>query len=1789
MKKRILDFLIKIGRKCKVLTYPVMIVVVAFLTIYHTVKNIFSVKNKWKFLVTCGICLAVVVGGVLVLPALADEMIGEGQTETVSEEEIEPTMTPDVTVEPIATEEPKQDKPAEETDSEEAMQQEEKDEMESTAEPQASEVPEYQAASEQDESENLPDEKKKVIRRNKAAAAKKLDSPKCEIEPLNGSYTYPLDSVIKVSVQVTVPEGASCEYQWYVSKTANGTGEALSGHGAKTGTYSVPQDTGAGDYYYYCIVKSVDLEQYNYDSDEVRSEDIRVSIQKGEPQLSDFDISTVLDEYYYTGKSIDPDIVSKRAGMGKAYLVVMNGPMEVRPIADSDIPYAVYLHVSDGINYRKKTIDLNKTILIKRYPTPKKPYTISGTKGKMAGGTQWYTSDVKIVPLKGYLISTNESDFKESLTYSSDGLDQGPAKIYLKNINSNGITDAVSVQEKADKQINIDKTKPTAVIAYEGKQCSDTDHELTEDCYNQEVGFSLSADDKTSKVDSRAYVLATKAVTANQLKSAAWISLEDGNMDVSFSEEGTRILYFRVIDKAGNIAYAASNQVTLDMTNPEILCGKKKLGDSKEYTADRKKITVTDKYLTKVTVRRDGNVVLTKLQNSIVDGSTSFSLDRRSSTQDDIVYEITAEDKAGNKKVTTLTLHDPVQEVDAKNLNFGSGDSALVYGYGEVAARPVSLTNKNNNQPVAVDSISIEGINGAAQYFEVVDGTKVRPKQGLHVGTYTEVVRISYNGEAESEVTCQCSVTVKKANMLVYYTGQKDVGYHTLPDLKETIEYTEADFKNGDTKDVFESDADFVAPRLYYKDSNDIMQEFTEDKRAMETMQLIPDGGESHDYEFSYAAGELEVKHHELRSGYVIEGRKITGYDWYVSDYVTIRPAANYQISDSEQVDSFATAAQSISVAGPTTNSVEKSFYVMNTQTGEISAKMKETIKIDNTAPYFRNGEGINVSSNLWAEFCNSISFGLFFNQTKAVSIRATDEESGIESIQYCVSEKAVDGTVESLDTKLKWQNYEDGFSISPEEYEHAVIYAKITNHAGLKTYISSNGLVFDNKQPEINKVENGKEQGIVDEKEYITESLLLKVSDSNLSSATLYEGTDVTAQGNSLTITDGAQGIKTAQKEIACPSKGSKVYTVVARDAAGNNAEREFTITKPIYDITADTLKIADATYGYSFTPQTRISFKNTEKANADATIQKVILSDDKNFKVKKSDNEFWIAAKEGLSYGKYVTDVTLVYNENKEAKTTCSFNVEKAVLTATYSGDDLYYHEKLEKGSVKVTGFVSQKGVVETPETASGYVAPTVDYSQRAKATKELTPTGGKADNYTFEYVSGLLLVDRRYASAGKDGQYRIEGSVSDTGWYVSDLKIVPKEGYELMTEEEGKALDEISLTKDTDCGEEKFYIMNKTSGEIYYQSVLNYKKDTKKPEINGVKKDATYEKNNLVVTVSDDNLSNVTVNGKPQRIGNSTINITLTANQETMVYMVTATDCAGNMSDCKVTLKQPASLPASDDDLYLDDDTDQNTAAPSASPSQSTAGVVRKNVKVVDGAPNTSLVTSTEDLMLSVLTNGEQQAVEDGSNANIELRIKNIDSSVSQTDKELIIANLSGYSVGEYLDITLWKRVGSSSEKTVTNIATPISVTVSVPADLRSESREFVVLRVHKGKVSILEDLDSAINTITFKTDYFSTYALAYRTVDEAAKTTGTTKKSKTKKSTAGKSSSAKSAVNKSKAVQKGQTSSFKKVSVIDVLATDPSPAAGDTAPLLPIAIVFLCSLSGILVTMVLRRKM
>lgn len=1758
-KNRFISSLMKLGRKCKLLAYPITFIVIAFLAVYHFVRRIFSEAQyrKLRAGLLGTMCVAVILGAVIVLPSLASETDEEPTTEIVTEEELEPSATPVVTEEPEETSTPT----PEETEEPQQEEKEEVQEEEQEEVAEATKTPGYAGANETDKSntdETDSDEvfgSIKTTRERSVATAPPitLDKPTISVEEDGtGQHQYPLDSSIRISVNITPASGATYECQWYVSETANGEGDEL--EGATDRTYRIPASSDAGEYYYYCKARSIDRKDPAYDTPSAweRSADIPVTIIKGTPQVGDFDLSKIRSQYYYTGEVINPTITGNCDGMGNAYIVRDDG---TRPKAVTDGEIPIYLYVSPGKNYTEvEKLDISKTISVSRIPVPSGKYTIKGTKGNRG----WYTSDVTLAPANGYSIGTTESNFQNEYKIQGDGENIGPAYVYLRNdasdpVLAGAITDRVTVDEARDGKIDIDTTKPTATLSYSSTSYNDTEHDYNGTFSKDAIVFNLSSADAMSGVNKRYYYKAQDTLSEAQLKTVAWQEWADGST-VTEDADGTFVLYAKVEDVAGNVMYASSDQITIDRTLPNIKCGTSTLGDTKTYTADRKKIVVNDKYLQKVTVKHDGTESFVKSGEDITNGTTEFWINRSTDRTGDEEFEITAEDKAGNKKVTTVTLKNPIVEVDVTTLNFGTGVQAITYGYDEIPAQTVVLTRKGTTEKVSVDSVEIEEGND----FEVVPGTNtIRPKKGLHVGSHEAVIRVYYNNSEESTATCRCIVEIKKAKMLVSYGGQQDVGYHTYPDLTGTLVYNEADFKNGDTEEIFKEGVDgFVAPKLYYGEENNL-EEYTSSMRALESMDLIPQGGVSNDYYFEYGSGHLDVQRHTLRRGYVIRGeKKIADSDWYVSSTVSITPATGYKMSDSDREDSFDTAEQYISV---TENSeqpigVSKSFYVMNVETGEISAQMTETIKIDSTAPYFRSGEGITVSTNLWKSFCEQITFGMFFNDTKSVSISATDEQSGPVVIEYCVSDKVV---TEQGAENLPWQEYEDGFSVTPEEYERAVIYAKVTNRAGLSTYISSNGMVFDNKQPDISKVDNNREQGIIDEKEYITEQLNLKVSDLNLVRASLYEGTNTAVEGEELDISGSGEEMKTAIRTIPCPEEGSQTYTIVACDGADNNAEREFKVTKPIYDIKADTLKIKSASYGYQTEPQTAVTWVNTEEANADATISKVELSNTKAFEVKEDGGVFWIVAKPDLSCGNYSTAVELTYNGGKTTETTCSFTVNKATLTATYVGDDLYYHEEVQASSVQVTGFVMHKGVLETPETAAGYQAPTIAGGGIATETKELTPSGGKADNYTFVYQSGLLLVERRYATTGKDGQYTIDGNISETGWYTGNITIKPKAGYQLLeTETASQPVEEITLSEDTDNGEKTFYLKNETTGEIYQRSVFAYKKDSLVPKISGIEDEQTYEANTRDVTVEDDYLLSVTVNGEAKKVEQGKAMFSLTASQETMLYVIVATDCAGNVNDMTVVMNQPSTLPVADEP---EDETILSTASPSATPSSGvddlkTSGTVKKLVKVVEGAPDTTLTTSTKSLTTSVLTNGEQQAVVQGSNANIELRIKNIDSSVPQSDKELIIANLGSYAVGEYFDITLWKKVGNSSVKKVTDINKPITVTVAVPAELRRSNREFVVLRVHNGAVAVLSDQDSAANTVTFATDKFSTYVLAYRNGSSNA----------------------------------GYSNSSSQASSGGASYQDASPETGDEAPILPVSIIFTVTLAGIVVTLLLRRR-
>ncbi len=146
-------------------------------------------------------------------------------------------------------------------------------------------------------------------------------------------------------------------------------------------------------------------------------------------------------------------------------------------------------------------------------------------------------------------------------------------------------------------------------------------------------------------------------------------------------------------------------------------------------------------------------------------------------------------------------------------------------------------------------------------------------------------------------------------------------------------------------------------------------------------------------------------------------------------------------------------------------------------------------IKIDVTAP---TGEIIK-DDNIFTDIIKVLSFGLFGDDETEVQIKAIDEsnsefESGLKSIEYYImSSKDRESvkvlTEEDLSSVENWETY--SFNDNTGESEiikvsddvYTVIYVRLTDNFGNVSYISTNGIVYENTAPHI-KTENPKIDG---------------------------------------------------------------------------------------------------------------------------------------------------------------------------------------------------------------------------------------------------------------------------------------------------------------------------------------------------------------------------------------------------------------------------------------------------------------------------------------------------------------------------------------------------------------------------------------------------------------------------------------------------------------------------------------------------------------------------------------
>lgn len=234
---------------------------------------------------------------------------------------------------------------------------------------------------------------------------------------------------------------------------------------------------------------------------------------------------------------------------------------------------------------------------------------VSGTKGN----NDWYISPVKLVPDSGYQISTDKTDWKDSL---GDYTDQGEqsAGYYLKETATGAVTDKKTVTFK------IDTEAPTGKIEIGTNTFSSSLNPVAYGYwFRDNAAVDITGADSTSGIASIEYqkVKADESYDVN----GTW----DAANKLSPTESGKYVIYARITDNAGNqtiinsdgvvvfkdsvvvdssIDYTKTTKTSVDAkvtlngnTVASVKNGENTLTAGKDYTVSADKITFSGEYL----------------------------------------------------------------------------------------------------------------------------------------------------------------------------------------------------------------------------------------------------------------------------------------------------------------------------------------------------------------------------------------------------------------------------------------------------------------------------------------------------------------------------------------------------------------------------------------------------------------------------------------------------------------------------------------------------------------------------------------------------------------------------------------------------------------------------------------------------------------------------------------------------------------------------------------------------------------------------------------------------------------------------------------------------------------------------------------------------------------------------------------------------------------------------------------------------------------------------------------
>ena len=324
---------------------------------------------------------------------------------------------------------------------------------------------------------------------------------------------------------------------------------------------------------------------------------------------------------------------------------------------------------------------------------------------------------------------------------------------------------------------------------------------------------------------------------------------------------------------------------------------------------------------------------------------------------------------------------------------------------------------------------------------------------------------------------------------------------------------------------------------------------------------------------------------------------------------------------------------------------------------------------------------------------------------------------------------------------------------------------------------------------------------------------------------------------------------------------------------------------------------------------------------------------------------------------------------------------------------------------------------------------------------------------------------------------------------------------------------------------------------SGNATYISTDGLVLDKTPPVITGVTNDTKYC-GKKTITVKDDYLDTITVNGTPVALAQDSYELSTSA-ASGEDFTIVATDQAVNSTTVNVkiykehnwpvtwTVTKPATATKEGKEEQVCDNCGQKkyrtipaTGSQEANP---TNGHLTKDAEVAPDAPiTTATLNNAKSEIISaaaIFTDSEKTAITTGGKeARIWLEISKTDENkISQADQTQIM-NTAEQIMGEnhpditYFDADLFKQVDGGMIAPISEPGIYIEVTIQIPDALLNHDRvmlrEYQIIRLHNGVVDVISDgiFNESTKEFTFKTDRFSTYAIAYTDTPRPGSTTG-----------------------------------------------------------------------------------